>query len=97
MVRNLREADQNAGGGGRQEARNQRWADSDSFRERLKDRRNRRAIPHPLETASYVPVHTAADTHDGQWKVAGKRKEPGQALFRCFVFGRWLEVFEISR
>jgi hypothetical protein len=45
-----------------------------TFREWLLERRNRRQIPHRLETAGYVPVRNDADTHDGQWKVAGKRQ-----------------------
>jgi asparagine synthase (glutamine-hydrolysing) len=27
------------------------------------------------------------------WRLQGRREEPGQALFRLFVFDRWLEVF----
>lgn len=46
---------------------------TDSFGEWLKDRRNRRQIPHRLEAAGYVPVRNDADKHDGQWKVGGKR------------------------
>jgi len=47
---------------------------SDSFREYLRDRRSRRQIPHRLDAAGYVAVNNDADTHDGQWKVGGKRK-----------------------
>jgi hypothetical protein len=46
----------------------------ETFREWLLERRNRRQVPHRLETAGYVPVRNDADTHDGQWKVAGKRQ-----------------------
>jgi hypothetical protein len=46
----------------------------DSFAEWLQDRRNRRQIPHRLEAAGYTPVRNAADQHDGQWKVGGKRQ-----------------------
>jgi len=46
----------------------------DAFRAWLLDRKNRRQIPHRLETAGYVPVRNDADKHDGQWKVAGKRQ-----------------------
>jgi len=39
----------------------------------LKDRANRRSIPHRLETCGYVPVrNTGAD--DGLWKISGKRQ-----------------------
>jgi hypothetical protein len=44
------------------------------FADFLKDRRNRRAIPHRLETAGYVPVRNPDDKHDGQWRVEGKRQ-----------------------
>jgi hypothetical protein len=47
---------------------------NDDFRAWLQDRRNRRAIPHRLETAGYVPVRNDADTHDGQWRVDGRRQ-----------------------
>lgn len=46
----------------------------ESLQEWLKDRRNRRQIPHRLEAAGYVPVRNDADKHDGQWKVGGKRQ-----------------------
>jgi Family of unknown function (DUF5906) len=39
----------------------------------IKDRKNRRAIPHRLEKCGYVPVRNdLAD--DGLWKVSGKRQ-----------------------
>jgi hypothetical protein len=45
----------------------------DAFREWLQERKNRRQIPHRLDTAGYVPVrNTAAD--DGLWKINGKRQ-----------------------
>jgi hypothetical protein len=50
------------------------WAATDSFREWLQDRRNRRQIPHRLEAVGYVPVRNDADKRDGQWKVGGKRQ-----------------------
>ena len=31
------------------------------------------------------------------WQLNGKRNEPGQALFRLFVFDRWIEIFNVSR
>jgi hypothetical protein len=45
----------------------------DSFREWLQDRRNRRQIPHRLESVGYVPVRNDSAT-DGLWKVLGKRQ-----------------------
>ena len=44
------------------------------FRLWLKDPKNRRQMPHRLETAGYVPARNDADKHDGQWKVSGKRQ-----------------------
>jgi hypothetical protein len=39
----------------------------------IKDRKNRRAIPHRLEKCGYVPVRNdLAD--DGLWKISGKRQ-----------------------
>ena len=40
----------------------------------LKDRKNRRKIPHRLESAGYVPVRNDNDRRDGQWKILGKRQ-----------------------
>ncbi len=31
------------------------------------------------------------------WQWKGKRQEPGQALFRLFVFDRWAEIFGITQ
>ena len=43
------------------------------IRDWLRDRRNRRTIPHRLEQCGYTPVRNdAAD--DGLWKVGGKRQ-----------------------
>jgi hypothetical protein len=43
------------------------------FGEWIKDRKNRRAIPHRLEKCGYVPVRNdLAD--DGLWKINGKRQ-----------------------
>ena len=45
----------------------------DDLGEWLKDRRNRRAIPHRLERCGYIPVRNdAAD--DGLWVLGGKRQ-----------------------
>lgn len=30
------------------------------------------------------------------WRLKGKQEEPGQALFRMFIFDRWLEMFRIQ-
>jgi hypothetical protein len=40
----------------------------------LRDRRNRRIIPHRLERCGYAPVRNPDDAHDGQWKIDGKRQ-----------------------
>lgn len=45
----------------------------DAFRDWLLDRKNRRQVPHRLETAGYIPVRNASAL-DGLWKVRGKRK-----------------------
>jgi hypothetical protein len=39
----------------------------------LDDRKNRRSIPHRLESCGYVPVHNDA-AKDGLWKIGGKRQ-----------------------
>src|SRR5215472_18866486 len=46
---------------------------SESFREWLLDRRNRRQIPHRLEAAGYVPVRQVS-TKDGLWVIGGRRQ-----------------------
>jgi Family of unknown function (DUF5906) len=40
----------------------------------LHDRKNRRQIPHRLDSCGYEPVRNDADKHDGQWKIGGKRQ-----------------------
>lgn len=30
------------------------------------------------------------------WRLDGREEEPGQALFRCFMFDRWLELFDVQ-
>ena len=42
------------------------------FAEWLRDRRNRRKIPHRLEACGYVGVHNP-DAKDRIWKIAGER------------------------
>lgn len=49
----------------------QSQADED-FAAWLRDRKNRRNIPHRLEACGYVPVRNP-DATDGLWKVAGRR------------------------
>jgi hypothetical protein len=44
-----------------------------SFGEWIRDRRNRRVIPHRLEECGYAPVRNP-DASDGLWKIAGRRK-----------------------
>src|SRR5262249_35458450 len=39
----------------------------------LKDRKNRRVIPHRIEKCGYVPVRNP-DAEDGLWKIMGKRQ-----------------------
>ena len=45
----------------------------DDFRAWLTDRKNRRVIPHRLETAGYVPVRNPG-ADDGLWKIANGAK-----------------------
>src|SRR5262249_38301324 len=42
------------------------------FGEWIRDRKNRRAIPHRIEKCGYTPVRNP-DASDGLWKIAGKR------------------------
>jgi hypothetical protein len=44
-----------------------------TFSEWLKDRKNRRVIPHRLERCGYTAVRNDADARDGQWKIGGQR------------------------
>ena len=46
---------------------------SGAFFEWITDRRNRRAIPHRLESCGYVPVRNDA-AKDGLWKIKGVRQ-----------------------
>jgi hypothetical protein len=46
---------------------------SSDFAEWLRDRKNRRAIPHRLDSCGYVPVRNPDDKRDGQWKIGDKR------------------------
>ena len=47
-------------------------ADPD-FGDWIRDRKNRRQIPHRMEEAGYVPIRNDA-AKDGRWKVGGKRQ-----------------------
>ncbi len=40
----------------------------------LKERKNRRVIPHRLEKCGYVPVRNPDAESDGQWSIAGRRQ-----------------------
>jgi hypothetical protein len=46
----------------------------DSIREWIKDRKNRRIIPHRLENCGYEPVRNDDAKSDGQWRIGGKRQ-----------------------
>jgi hypothetical protein len=54
-------------------ARLQNAADDAAFSEWLKDRKNRRAIPHRLEDAGYVPVYNR-DAESGLWNINNRRQ-----------------------
>ena len=43
------------------------------FADWIKDRKNRRAIPHRFEQCGYAPVRNEA-AKDGMWKIGGKRQ-----------------------
>jgi hypothetical protein len=40
----------------------------------IRDRKNRRIIPHRLENCGYEPVRNDDAKSDGHWKIAGKRQ-----------------------
>jgi hypothetical protein len=44
-----------------------------AFAEWLKDRKNRRIIPHRFEDAGYVPIHNP-DAESGLWNINNKRQ-----------------------
>ena len=48
-------------------------ATDDEFCAWLQDRKNRRQIPHRLESAGYIPFRNSSAT-DGLWKLNGKRQ-----------------------
>ena len=41
---------------------------------------------------SYVSREKVRRLAEETWRINGRRDEPGQALFRAFIFDRWLEV-----
>ena len=45
----------------------------DGFADWLRDRKNRRVIPHRLEKCGYVPVRNPG-SDDGLWKISGRRQ-----------------------
>ena len=64
----------------------------------LRDRKNRRSIPHRLEKCGYVPVHNGA-AKDGLWTVNGKRQaiyRQKRAPIQREITGRVSEVSEIE-
>lgn len=49
---------------------------------------------HPLwELVERKDVESLASL---TWQLQGKRQEPGQALFRLFIFDRWAEIFGVT-
>lgn len=46
----------------------------DDTRAWLRDRKNRRIIPHRLEKCGYVPIRNPDAKSDGQWRINGKRQ-----------------------
>ena len=46
---------------------------SEDFHDWLRDRKNRRVIPHRLETAGYMPTRNPT-ARDGLWKIKGRRQ-----------------------
>lgn len=57
------------------------------FLEWIKDRKNRRAIPHRLEKAGYVPVRNP-DRQDGQWLIERTTGYGGKSSERKTVYAR---------
>jgi hypothetical protein len=49
-------------------------ASNGEFATWIRDRKNRRVIPHRLEKCGYVPVRNNADKRDGLWKINGERQ-----------------------
>jgi hypothetical protein len=68
----------------------------EDFHAWLTDRKNRRQIPHRLESAGYVPVRNTADKRDGQWKV-NERRQTVYASRHLSVADRHRAVAELLR
>jgi asparagine synthase (glutamine-hydrolysing) len=45
----------------------------------------------------YIEPADAQKLAQQTWQLGGKREEPGQALFRLFIFDRWAEIFNVTR
>ena len=45
----------------------------DAFGDWIRDRKNRRIIPHRLNEAGYEPLRNS-DSKDGLWKIEGQRQ-----------------------
>ncbi len=43
----------------------------------------------------YVERDRVRHLAEKTWRLEGRQAEPGQALFRCFVLDKWLEVFRV--
>lgn len=44
----------------------------------------------------YVEREDVQQLADSMWNLQGNRREPGQILFRLFMFDRWIELFHID-
>jgi hypothetical protein len=66
-----------------------------AFRDWLQDHRNRRLIPHRLESAGYVRFRNSAST-DGLWKLKGRRQAV-YALDSLTSYDRLAAVNELCR
>ncbi|MEJ6845202.1 DUF5906 domain-containing protein [Sinorhizobium fredii] len=49
-------------------------ASEGDFTDWLRDRKNRRKIPHRMEEAGYAPIRNPDAASDGLWKIRGKRQ-----------------------
>jgi asparagine synthase (glutamine-hydrolysing) len=45
---------------------------------------------------NYVERDSVRQVAGETWRLDGRRAEPGQVLFRCFVLDKWLEVFGVA-
>ena len=53
-------------------------------------------LRHDRPLWSYVDRQQIRRLAEETWKINGAREEPGQALFRAFIFDRWLDVFGVE-